>query len=227
MSVVLLVRHAQASFGSADYDVLSALGERQARHLGKALEDRGIAPASVVTGRQVRQQETARLMLTTSGSTLGIDVDQGYDEYDHQALLDRPPFLERLAGLASSPASEHATCFQAVLEDAIRLWVEDSGGGGYAESFSEFQARVDRALRRTFDVLGAGQTAIVVTSGGPISAVATSLTGAPDATWLRLSPVLANTGISKVVSGRRGLSLVSFNEHGHLEGADADLFSYR
>lgn len=226
MSVVLLVRHAQASFGSADYDVLSDLGERQAQRLGEALEDRGVTPAVVVTGRQVRQQETARLMLTTCGSNVRIDVDEGYDEYDHQALLDRPSYQDRLAALASTPASERPTRFQGILEDAIRRWVEGSDDGD-AESFGEFRERVDRALRRTFDSLGAGQTAIVVTSGGPISAVATSLTDAPDATWLRLSPVLANTAISKVVSGRRGLSLVSFNEHGHLEGGYADLFSYR
>ena len=34
MGVVLLVRHGQASFGAADYDVLSPLGERQAAATG-------------------------------------------------------------------------------------------------------------------------------------------------------------------------------------------------
>ena len=37
MSVLLLVRHGQASWGSADYDVLSDLGHEQSRLLGKHL----------------------------------------------------------------------------------------------------------------------------------------------------------------------------------------------
>jgi hypothetical protein len=33
VGAILLVRHGQASFGGADYDVLSSSGERQARRL--------------------------------------------------------------------------------------------------------------------------------------------------------------------------------------------------
>jgi broad specificity phosphatase PhoE len=45
VGVILLVRHGQASFGGADYDVLSPSGERQARRLGAALAARGVQPA--------------------------------------------------------------------------------------------------------------------------------------------------------------------------------------
>ena len=37
MSKIYLFRHAQASIGKADYDVLSAKGEKQAGELGKYL----------------------------------------------------------------------------------------------------------------------------------------------------------------------------------------------
>ena len=37
MGQILLVRHGQASWGAADYDVLSPLGERQAAALGACL----------------------------------------------------------------------------------------------------------------------------------------------------------------------------------------------
>ena len=50
MSVLLLVRHGQASFGAADYDRLSALGERQSRLVGEALAARGVRPDLVVRG---------------------------------------------------------------------------------------------------------------------------------------------------------------------------------
>ena len=42
MSSILLVRHGQASFGAADYDVLSPTGHEQSRVLGSALAARGV-----------------------------------------------------------------------------------------------------------------------------------------------------------------------------------------
>ena len=36
-----------------------------------------------------------------------------------------------------------------------------------------------------------------------------------------------NTGVTKLVTGRRGVTMVSFNEHGHLEGRDPELLTYR
>lgn len=63
------------------------------------------------------------------------------------------------------------------------------------------------------------------TSGGPIvAAVSRMLTGTDDL-WLRLNPVTVNTAITKIVSGRSGLTLISFNEHAHLDGTD--MLSYR
>ena len=45
-------------------------------------------------------------------------------------------------------------------------------------------------------------------------------------TWSRLSKVVVNSSVTKVVLGRRGTSLVSFNDHGHLEGREG-LLTYR
>ncbi len=39
MGQIYLVRHGQASFGSADYDQLSTLGAEQAQMLGGSLDD--------------------------------------------------------------------------------------------------------------------------------------------------------------------------------------------
>ena len=41
MSVLLLVRHGQASWGAADYDVLSDLGHEQSRLLAKVFKEAG------------------------------------------------------------------------------------------------------------------------------------------------------------------------------------------
>src|SRR6185436_15500847 len=50
MSTLYLLRHAQASFGAADYDALSPLGLRQATRLGEALRARGVRPDVVLSG---------------------------------------------------------------------------------------------------------------------------------------------------------------------------------
>ena len=83
------------------------------------------------------------------------------------------------------------------------------------------------ALRRTVERLEPSRTAVVITSGGPISWVAASLLGAGADVWTRLNPVTVNSSVTKVVVGRRGATLVSFNDHTHLEGPDSALLSYR
>ena len=227
MGVIYLVRHAQASFAATNYDQLSALGEVQSRHLGDVLRQRGIDPLVVIAGSQRRQQETARLTLLSLGIEREVYVDPGWAEYDHLALLDRPEYHERLASLGAGDGPERRALYDQVLADASGRWVSSPDDGGYPESFGAFRLRVSEALQRASDRLDRSQQAVVFTSGGPIGMVATQLSEAPDKAWLRLNRVMVNTGISKVVAGRRGLSLVTFNEQGHLEGQHAALFSYR
>ena len=62
-----------------------------------------------------------------------------------------------------------------------------------------------------------GDVAVVCTSWGPISWVAASLLGGGVDMWMGLNPVMTNASVSKVVIGRTGTTLVSLNDHGHLE----------
>ena len=64
---------------------------------------------------------------------------------------------------------------------------------------------------------------MVVTSAGPVSVVVAHLLESP-AAYRRIAPVVVNASVTKVVVGRRGRTLVSFNEHAHLPG---DLLTYR
>ena len=50
--------------------------------------------------------------------------------------------------------------------------------------------------------------------------------GQPDL-FPRLNRVLVNTGITKLAVGRAGISLVSFNEHAHLDDGGGQLLTYR
>ncbi len=206
MSVLLLVRHGQASFGAADYDQLSPEGEEQSEILGRALADRGIVPARAVRGGMKRHEQTAR-----QAGFPDAQVDDGWDEFDHVQVLTAhaPPDSEE--------AVTERRAFQRWFELATMRWMSGNHDEEYDESFASFTQRVDAALHRAVDGLGSGDTGVVFTSGGAIACVASALlAGNPDL-WQRLNSVTVNTGITKVVVGSRGMTLVSFNDHVHLE----------
>jgi broad specificity phosphatase PhoE len=108
----------------------------------------------------------------------------------------------------------------------IERWSSGEHDRDYRESFPAFQQRVRSAFDRTLERLGPQETAVVFTSGGPVSWLAATLVEGGVPAWRRLSRVVVNSSVTKVHSGRWGTNLVSFNDHSHLEG-DRDLLSYR
>lgn len=210
MGQVLLVRHGQASWGAADYDVLSERGEAQATVVGKALA--GLRPDTVLHGAMRRQRRTAELLCEAAGWPVEPTLDARWDEMDHLAVLSAQP-----RDFDGEPDRQQ---FQGWFEAATRRWTSGDHDHDYEESFPAFRQRVAGALA---DLAGAG-TAVVVTSGGPISSVTTDLLDAGLPTYARLAPVVVNASVTRVVSGRRGLTLVSFNDHQHLPD---DLLTYR
>jgi broad specificity phosphatase PhoE len=220
MAVIYLVRHAQASFGASDYDKLSSLGDQQARRLGETLAERGLKPELVVSGSMRRHDQTA----TLAGFT--AEADHGFDEFDHEQVIlaHKPAYRVRAVMLADLARSGHPQrAFQEMFAAATQRWID--GGDGYTESFQSFCDRSEAAVRRTAGRLAKGETAVVFTSGGPIAAVVSRLLSGGDGLWAKLNPVTVNTAITKVVAGRSGLTVVSYNEHGHLDGTE--LLSYR
>jgi broad specificity phosphatase PhoE len=221
LSVLLLVRHGQASWGEADYDRLSALGEEQSRVLGAALSVRGVRPDLVVRGTMRRHRQTTDAAVDGGGWAAEVVEDAGWDEFDHQQMLELHP-----SGVGEGEELTKAA-FQRWFEEATQRWTSGEFPDEYDESFADFGARVDAALHRTVDRLAPSRTAVVVTSGGPVSWVAATLLGAGAEVWARLNPVTVNSSVTKVVVGRRGATLVSFNDHSHLEGMDGRLLTYR
>ena len=206
MSVILLVRHGQASFGAADYDQLSLEGEQQGRILGAWLAERGIAPSYAVRGAMKRHEQTA-----TQAGFVDAVVDDGWNEFDHMQVLaaHAPPDSEE--------AVTERRAFQLWFEVATERWMTGDFDHEYDESYGAFTARVDAALANTVDATGSGDTAVVFTSGGAIACVASKLLGGGPDLWQNLNRVTVNAGITKLVVGRGGISLVSFNDHVHLE----------
>jgi broad specificity phosphatase PhoE len=75
--------------------------------------------------------------------------------------------------------------------------------------------------------LPSGTTGLAFTSGGVIAAVCAMLTGLGAPALIPLNRVMVNGSITKLVSGRRGTTLLTFNEHTFLETATPPLVTYR
>jgi broad specificity phosphatase PhoE len=87
-----------------------------------------------------------------------------------------------------------------------------------------FRDRVDGALREALESLGRGETGLVFTSGGVIACACVLVLGIDPAALPLLNRTSVNGSVTKLIAGGRGVSLVSFNEHAHLE---PDLVSFR
>lgn len=220
MATILLVRHGQASFGAADYDVLSEVGHRQAALVAErlaALPD----VARVVTGAMVRQRDTAAPLV----ERLGIDPaeDARFDEYDHVELVQRATD-DPGTDLSDIDGTDPRRAFQTVLERSLDRWTA-GGHDDYHESHAAFRSRVRDAV--TDLAAAASGTSVVVTSGGVIAAVCADALGLDAAGWSRLNTVVVNSSLTKLVVGRRGTTLVTINDHAHLEGRGRELLTYR
>lgn len=225
MPAILLVRHAQASFGSADYDVLSALGERQARALGAELRRRGTATDVLRCGTLRRQRDTVAALGGRNPA-----VDPGLDEYDSDAILSAHTTSRLRQDSGDVAPGEEATAsraFQAVLDNGLHAWIAAGREGPATEPFPSFLARVQTSLESAASALGTGQTAVLCTSGGVISAACVMVMGLPEAAFVAFNRVSVNAAITTIAIGRSGWTVVAFNEHSHLLAGGESLVSYR
>ena len=233
MADLYLVRHGQASFGAADYDKLSTLGEEQSRRLGRWLKRCGIVPDAVASGTMKRQIGTAELTLAESGGPapdtwLSLD---GLGEYDHETVVARfrPDYADKAAmnaDLARSPHPRRA--FHAMYVQAVARWTGGAHDSDYAEPWTAFRQRVLGGLHR-LATLEAGSV-WAFTSGGPITAICQHLLGLPDETAFTLNWPLVNAGVTRLRFNRAdgNVTLATFNGHPHLdETGDAGLVTYR
>ncbi len=176
------------------------------------------------TGRCAASARPPRRCCAGAGwSGLDPEQDDGWDEFDHLAVVAALP--DRV------DAELDRRAFQRRFEQATARWTEGRDGDEYAETFAGFVDRVGGALERATAAARSGQTAVVVTSGGPIAAACAGLTvpGVTDpamvgALWSRFNTVVVNSSVTRVLVGAGGARLLTFNEHTHL---DRDLVTYR
>ncbi len=230
MSRILLVRHGQASWGKKDYDVLTDLGLQQAQITGEALRDRGIAPDVVVVGALRRQQLTATALVEAAGWDVHPEIDPGWDEYDHTAIITghKPAYRSMTlmkADLARTFRPYRA--FMLMFEKAMVRWAEGEHDEDYPEPFTAFCNRVEDAFERVMSRLGPNQTAVVCSSAGAITWALTTVLDGDPYLWGRLQRVMMNTSISTVTVETAGPLMLTFNEHTHLEAVGPGVVTSR
>lgn len=226
MPTILLVRHAQASFGSADYDVLSEVGHEQTQLLSAALARRDLDVTHVAAGSARRQQDTAAPCAAERG--LEVEVDPRWNEYETgEVLQHHAQEAVSLDGTGSAGREITSRQFQAVLDGALGAWLASGAETTATQSWPAFLDSRTAALSELAASLGSGETALVFTSGGVIAALAATLLGGHTDLFPALNRVLVNTGITKLAVGRAGTSLITFNEHAHLDEGGGRLLTYR
>jgi broad specificity phosphatase PhoE len=206
MGELVLVRHAQASAGTADYDRLSPLGFEQARWLGEYLALHGPRFDRVVRGALRRHRETAEGLAALIGGP-GIEVDPRLDEL-HYSPLEREYLLATGVDMPTSRAG-----FLEVFPRIFLAWERGEIGTG-GESYAQFEARIAASLQA---LAVPGRSILAVTSGGVIGVTLRRVLGLSAEATADLLLNIHNASVHRLTyeGGRLRLSL--FNASPHLD----------
>ncbi|MGE2715473.1 histidine phosphatase family protein [Mycolicibacterium litorale] len=217
MGVIYLVRHGQApaqAYGSSgaaqEFTGLTELGREQARLAGEALAARIGPLTAAFSGDLARQRETLDGVLTALGSDVAPQCDPRWNEYDIAAVL----------GGGDLAVTTTGSTLQGILDSALEEWATRPSGDGDLESFADYRSRCSGALSAVQELAGSGQTVLVVSSSGTITQILAQLWAMSPQSWIPLARTMVNASITKLIVGRRGVSVVSVNEHAHLDTPD-------
>jgi|SRR5215469_370503 len=219
MASTLLIRHAQASFGSDDYDRLSELGCLQANLTAEHLAATAGPIARIVCGRLARQRGTAERIADAARNAADcrpdLMIDPRLDELAVDACIARiAPRLADDTGefrRALSEAKASSDSYQKVIRRIFVEWqrLEDEPG---IESWPAFSARAASALEEITRSSGPGETTVVVSSGALIATIVRHVLGLPDSAAYGLFEAMQNCSITHLKHSGRRISLSSFNE---------------
>jgi broad specificity phosphatase PhoE len=219
MGSLFLVRHAQARFGSSDYDRLSPLGMQQARLAGQYFAAFPTVVARIVAGTLKRQIDTAsaiaeRLSAIT-GRAVQVDMDPRLDELALDEHIERIlPMLPDPTGAIATDWAEAKTSsrsYQKVIRRVFPFW-QTMSAVAESESWSAFGARIQAALKDLTTDSGRGETTVAVSSGAVIATATQQVLGLPQEATYGLFEVMKNCSVTHFLHSSNRISLSSFND---------------
>ena len=235
MSIIYLIRHGQASFGKANYDVLSDVGAEQSRLLAKYFIETGFSFDAVYSGSMDRQTRTAEIIMkefaSNSISLPGLNIMPEFNEYDSKAIITTlaPELLAEDLSLKNAFENIFADrkAFQKIFERSMLKWVSKEDAVEGIESWNSVKTRVSLAISKIATVQGGGKSILVTASGGTISAAIEDVTGVSDETAQHLCWQIANTSVTTLVYNEERITMRSFNTWPHLETGHKDIVTFR
>jgi broad specificity phosphatase PhoE len=236
MSLLILVRHGQASFGGDVYDHLSPLGAEQTRALGDAWAEMDLRFDHVYVGplRRHRQTHDAAAEAYQSHGLCWPEplVLAQLDEHQGMAVLEqRLPLLidqdRTVRGLVERHRRGEKDAGRAYLklfQQVTRQWVHGELDIPNLEPWPLFRQRVTDGLQQIMREHGGGKTVVAFTSGGVIAAAMGVALGLDDAQIVELSWIVRNSSCTEFLFSQDRWSLHVFNATPHL--ARADMLTY-
>ena len=222
MASLYLIRHGQASFGSANYDQLSPLGQRQADVSGRFFADVGMHFAQAVSGDLSRQRETGERILASQAEPATLRVDPRLNEVDNErqiaALL--PMLCERDAAFAERVKAGRSDSkqYQKVIQAVFNAWVSpDCPELPGTASWPDYLAGVKGALEEAMSSAAGGSDTAIFTSGGTIATAVSWVLGVPHEKIYGFYEPVFNCSITRLIFSRGRVSLSNFNDTAHLQ----------
>lgn len=223
MGTLHLVRHGQASFGAADYDQLSPLGERQGEALGAHWAALGQRFDVVLRGTLRRHRQTLDAIVRGHAAAGGVPASDWPQAEEHPALDEYDPVA--LVKAVHPLPLEHPRDDEAVkrhfrlLREGLLAWMDGrtrpDGLPPHAEWMAGIRAVLDAVRERHV-----GRTVLLVSSGGPISHAVGEVLQATPSTVVELNLRIRNSAVCEFAFNERRHALVTFNALPHLGTAE-------
>lgn len=221
MRTLYLVRHGQASWGSDDYDRLSALGAEQSRLLGDWFKRCGVDVHHAVAGGLKRHLQTAEAFFAGYDDVAAwrprIRRDADFNELDQIDMMNPAHDAReepRKDGIRMSFAD-----FRQRMTPAFYRWLSSAYDHEYKEPCSVFSARCASAMRRAADLAASGETVVAFTSGGTIAMICRQVLDLGDEATESMMWLIWNTSVSRLTWNGERFDLALFNSIAHLEHA--------
>ena len=228
MSKIYLFRHAQASIGKVNYDVLSTKGEKQAAELGKYLCEEKLIFDRVYVGNLQRQKHTQEIVAKeykNSGLFMPKAIMlEGLNE--HQATeamkIEMPKmvndkYLKSLKEkFIKNPEKKHSFMMLG-FKYFLHKWVNNEIIVEGIIPWKEFRKNSINALNKIKSETKKGEQIAVFSSGGTISSMIGKVLGIEDEIVVAdLNFSVRNTSFSKLLYSNKETNLLTFNELPHL-----------
>ncbi|MFT7088555.1 MAG: broad specificity phosphatase PhoE [Glaciecola sp.] len=211
MAQMVIVRHAQASFGADDYDKLSDLGHQQALLLGDYFAARKQTFDLVVTGDMLRHKQTATGILGNSKQHKLI-TDAGWDEFDFENIVSA--YLRVYPQHKPASGAPRGEWYK-VLKKAMLAWSKDTLPLGDGETWAQFCGRVQKSAN--FVRQSEHKNVLVVTSGGAMAVFLMALLNTSVEQAIAFNLQIKNTSVNQFYFNSAGYQLNSFNNVPHLD----------